>query len=106
MQPAATDKNAMKDETIVERTSDRELTVTRAFNAPAHTPTAHRPYRAVARAWLDAAAVTRVSPEEPNCQILAIARSAIAQRIYPLNEAVLLGREPSWAVGTNPVLGR
>jgi hypothetical protein len=62
MQPAATDKNAMKDETIVGRTSDRELTVTRAFNAPAHTPTAHRPYRAVARAWLDAAAVTRVSP--------------------------------------------
>jgi uncharacterized protein YndB with AHSA1/START domain len=36
MQPAATDKNAMKDETIVERTSDRELTVTRTFDAPAH----------------------------------------------------------------------
>ena len=26
----------MKNETIVERTSDRELTVTRTFNAPAH----------------------------------------------------------------------
>ena len=30
------DKNAIKNETIVERTSDRELTVTRAFDAPAH----------------------------------------------------------------------
>jgi hypothetical protein len=36
MQQATTDKNAMKNETIVERTSDRELTVTRTFNAPAH----------------------------------------------------------------------
>jgi uncharacterized protein YndB with AHSA1/START domain/DNA-binding transcriptional ArsR family regulator len=36
MQQATTDKNAMKNETILERTSDRELTVTRTFNAPAH----------------------------------------------------------------------
>jgi uncharacterized protein YndB with AHSA1/START domain len=36
MQQATTDKNAMKNETIVERTSDRELTVTRTFDAPAH----------------------------------------------------------------------
>jgi uncharacterized protein YndB with AHSA1/START domain len=36
MQQAATDKNAMKNETMVERTSDRELTVIRTFNAPAH----------------------------------------------------------------------
>ena len=32
----ATRESAMKNETIVERTSDRELTVTRTFNAPAH----------------------------------------------------------------------
>jgi uncharacterized protein YndB with AHSA1/START domain len=36
MQRAATDKNAVKNETIVERTGDRELTVTRTFDAPAH----------------------------------------------------------------------
>ena len=36
MQPATTDKSAIKNETSVERTSDRELTVTRTFNAPAH----------------------------------------------------------------------
>jgi uncharacterized protein YndB with AHSA1/START domain len=36
MQQATTDKSAMKNETIVERTSDRELTVTRTFHAPAH----------------------------------------------------------------------
>ncbi len=36
MRQATTDKSAMKNETIVERTSDRELTVTRTFNAPAH----------------------------------------------------------------------
>jgi uncharacterized protein YndB with AHSA1/START domain len=36
MQRATTDKSAMKNETIVERTSDRELTVIRTFNAPAH----------------------------------------------------------------------
>jgi uncharacterized protein YndB with AHSA1/START domain len=36
MQQAATDKSAVKNETIVERTSDRELTVTRTFDAPAH----------------------------------------------------------------------
>jgi hypothetical protein len=35
MQQATTDKSAMKNETIVERTSDRELTVIRAFDAPA-----------------------------------------------------------------------
>ena len=33
---ATTDKIATNNETIVERTSDRELTVTRTFNAPAH----------------------------------------------------------------------
>jgi uncharacterized protein YndB with AHSA1/START domain len=32
----ATRESAMQNETIVERTSDRELTVTRTFNAPAH----------------------------------------------------------------------
>ena len=31
-----TDKSAVKNETIVERTSDPELTVTRIFNAPAN----------------------------------------------------------------------
>ena len=36
MQQATTDKSAMQNETIVERTSDRELVVTRTFNAPAH----------------------------------------------------------------------
>jgi uncharacterized protein YndB with AHSA1/START domain len=36
MQQATTVKSAMKSETIVERTSDRELVVTRTFNAPAH----------------------------------------------------------------------
>jgi uncharacterized protein YndB with AHSA1/START domain len=36
MQQATTVKNATKNETIVERTSDRELTVTRTFDAPAH----------------------------------------------------------------------
>jgi uncharacterized protein YndB with AHSA1/START domain len=35
MQQATTDKSAMKNETIVERTSDRELTVIRTFDAPA-----------------------------------------------------------------------
>ncbi len=35
MQQATTDKSAARNETIVERTSDRELTVTRTFNAPA-----------------------------------------------------------------------
>jgi uncharacterized protein YndB with AHSA1/START domain len=35
MQQTTTNKSAMKNETIVERTSDRELTVTRTFNAPA-----------------------------------------------------------------------
>jgi uncharacterized protein YndB with AHSA1/START domain len=34
MQQATTVKSAMKNETIVERTSDRELTVTRTFDAP------------------------------------------------------------------------
>jgi uncharacterized protein YndB with AHSA1/START domain len=33
---ATTPKSATKNETIVERTSDRELTVTRTFDAPAH----------------------------------------------------------------------
>ncbi|MGC2784252.1 MAG: SRPBCC family protein [Roseiarcus sp.] len=32
----ATRESAMKTETVVERTSDRELTVTRTFDAPAH----------------------------------------------------------------------
>jgi uncharacterized protein YndB with AHSA1/START domain len=36
MRQATTRKSATKNETIVERTSDRELTVTRMFNAPAH----------------------------------------------------------------------
>ena len=36
MQQATTSESAMKNETIVERTSDRELTVIRTFNAPAH----------------------------------------------------------------------
>jgi uncharacterized protein YndB with AHSA1/START domain len=36
MQQARTSESAMKNETIVERTADRELTVTRTFNAPAH----------------------------------------------------------------------
>jgi hypothetical protein len=36
MQQATTPKSATKNETIVERTSDRELTVTRTFNVPAH----------------------------------------------------------------------
>jgi uncharacterized protein YndB with AHSA1/START domain len=35
MPQAATDKSARKNETIVERTSDRELVVTRTFDAPA-----------------------------------------------------------------------
>src|ERR1700723_1607811 len=36
MRQATTSESAMKNETIVERTSDRELTVTRTFDAPAH----------------------------------------------------------------------
>ena len=36
MQQATTAKRAVKNETIVERTSDRELVVTRTFDAPAH----------------------------------------------------------------------
>jgi uncharacterized protein YndB with AHSA1/START domain len=36
MQQATTPKSATKNETIVERTSDRELGVTRTFDAPAH----------------------------------------------------------------------
>ena len=36
MQQAATAKRAVKNETIVERTSDREIVVTRTFDAPAH----------------------------------------------------------------------
>jgi uncharacterized protein YndB with AHSA1/START domain len=35
MQQAATDKSVSRNETIVERTSDRELVVTRTFDAPA-----------------------------------------------------------------------
>jgi uncharacterized protein YndB with AHSA1/START domain len=35
MQQATTAKSAVKNETIVERTSDRELVVTRTFDAPA-----------------------------------------------------------------------
>lgn len=35
MQRARTGENAISNETIVERTGDRELTVTRTFNAPA-----------------------------------------------------------------------
>jgi uncharacterized protein YndB with AHSA1/START domain len=36
MQQAKTDSSAVKNETIVERRGDRELVVTRTFNAPAH----------------------------------------------------------------------
>ena len=36
MQQARTVKGATRNETIVERTGDRELVVTRTFNAPAH----------------------------------------------------------------------
>ena len=36
MQQARTGERTMRNETIVERTSDRELVVTRVFNAPAH----------------------------------------------------------------------
>ena len=36
MQQATTDKSVTRNETIVERTSDRELNVTRTFDAPAH----------------------------------------------------------------------
>ena len=36
MQQAATAKRAVKNETIMERTSDREIVVTRTFEAPAH----------------------------------------------------------------------
>jgi uncharacterized protein YndB with AHSA1/START domain len=36
MRQAATSERAPRNETIVERTSDRELVVTRTFNAPAH----------------------------------------------------------------------
>ena len=36
MQQAGTVKGAARNETIVERTGDRELVVVRAFNAPAH----------------------------------------------------------------------
>jgi uncharacterized protein YndB with AHSA1/START domain len=36
MQPARTGESAIRNETIVERTADRELVVTRTFNAPAH----------------------------------------------------------------------
>jgi uncharacterized protein YndB with AHSA1/START domain len=36
MQQARTDESAGRNETIAERTGDRELTVTRTFNAPAH----------------------------------------------------------------------
>ena len=36
MQQTTTDESATKNDTIVERTSDRELTVIRTFNAPAH----------------------------------------------------------------------
>jgi uncharacterized protein YndB with AHSA1/START domain len=36
MQQARTSESAMGNETTVERTADRELTVTRKFNAPAH----------------------------------------------------------------------
>ena len=36
MQQATTDNSAARNETIVERTSDRELVVTRTFDAPAH----------------------------------------------------------------------
>jgi uncharacterized protein YndB with AHSA1/START domain len=36
MQQITIDRSASRNETIVERTSDRELVVTRTFNAPAH----------------------------------------------------------------------
>lgn len=36
MQRARTNEGTMRNETIVERTSDRELVVRRAFNGPAH----------------------------------------------------------------------
>src|SRR6201994_3914402 len=36
MQRARTGESTMKNETIVERTGDRELVVTRTFDAPAH----------------------------------------------------------------------
>ena len=36
MQQTSTSERAPRSETIVERTSDRELVVTRTFNAPAH----------------------------------------------------------------------
>jgi uncharacterized protein YndB with AHSA1/START domain len=36
MQQTRTSERTMKNKTTVERTSDRELVVTRAFNAPAH----------------------------------------------------------------------
>jgi uncharacterized protein YndB with AHSA1/START domain len=36
MQQARTGENTMRNETIVVRTTDRELVVTRTFNAPAH----------------------------------------------------------------------
>jgi uncharacterized protein YndB with AHSA1/START domain len=36
MQQARTDESTTRNETIVERTADRELVVTRTFNAPAH----------------------------------------------------------------------
>jgi uncharacterized protein YndB with AHSA1/START domain len=36
MQQAKTGESAMRNETIVERIADRELVVTRTFNAPAH----------------------------------------------------------------------
>jgi uncharacterized protein YndB with AHSA1/START domain len=36
MQPAMTGERAMRNETIVERTADRELVTTRMFDAPAH----------------------------------------------------------------------
>ncbi len=36
MEPASTSERVTRNETIVERTGDRELTVTRTFDAPAH----------------------------------------------------------------------
>jgi uncharacterized protein YndB with AHSA1/START domain len=36
MQQAGTSESTIRNETIVERTADRELVVTRTFNAPAH----------------------------------------------------------------------
>jgi len=36
MRQARTDESSMRNETIVERTAERELVVTRTFNAPAH----------------------------------------------------------------------